>query len=271
MYFTDRGIEELEKRRGDEEVTLAWLAEQLRDFVDVHPEHKVTGVELILTRLHSGAKFSDKTYKFSGGLHGVGVSVVNALSSKLEVTVWRDATEYAMTFKGGERTGPLKKVGDAPKSRSGTLVRFWPDPKYFDTPKFLLAHLKQVLRAKAVLCPNLRVGLDDQVNNEQIVWQYENGLVDYLKDALNGLETLPAEPFVGHFKGDREEADWALLWVHGEADQLAAYDSAKVLLEKVGGSELTARSYPEAAHEVFNEINSGEVLDEVAAFLARVA
>ncbi|MGH8442010.1 MAG: ATP-binding protein, partial [Nevskiaceae bacterium] len=112
--------------------------------VDVHPEHKVTGVELILTRLHSGAKFSDKTYKFSGGLHGVGVSVVNALSSKLEVKVWRDATEYAMTFKHGDRTGPLKKVGDAPKSRTGTVVRFWPEPKYFDSPKFLLSHLKQV-------------------------------------------------------------------------------------------------------------------------------
>src|SRR5690349_23849984 len=105
--------------------------------VDVHPEHKVTGVELILTRLHSGAKFSDKTYKFSGGLHGVGVSVVNALSSKLEVTVYRGGIEYAMSFKNGEKTGPLKEVGTVGQRRSGTSVRFWPNEKYFDSPKFL--------------------------------------------------------------------------------------------------------------------------------------
>lgn len=185
--------------------------------VDVHPEHKMTGVELILTKLHSGAKFSNKMYQFSGGLHGVGVSVVNALSSKLEVRVCRGAAEHAMEFRDGNRHTPLRQVGTVPKSRTGTTVRFWPDPKYFDSPKFAIPRLKQVLRAKAVLCPNLRVSLDDQINNEQIVWQYENGLVDYLKDALTGVETLPVEPFVGHFKGDREEADWALSWAHGES------------------------------------------------------
>ena len=165
--------------------------------VDVHSEHKLTGVELILTRLHSGAKFSDKTYKFSGGLHGVGVSVVNALSLKLEVTVWREAGEYAMSFKNGERASALKRVGDAPKSRSGTLLRFWPDPKYFDSPKFLLPRLKEVLRAKAVLCPGLEVTLEDEATQEKIRWQYENGLVEYLMDSLKGEAVLPAEPFTG--------------------------------------------------------------------------
>ena len=180
--------------------------------VDVHPEHKVTGVELILTRLHSGAKFSDKTYKFSGGLHGVGVSVVNALSSKLEVTVQRDSTTYAMTFKDGERVGPLKKIGDAPKSRTGTTVRFWPNTKYFDTDKFLLSHLKQVLRAKAVLCPGLKVTLEDEATKEKVSWEYENGLVEYLMEGLKKETLLPPEPFTGKHEGEREHAEWALIW-----------------------------------------------------------
>jgi len=191
--------------------------------VDVHPEHKVTGVELILTRLHSGAKFSDQTYRYAGGLHGVGVSVVNALSSRLEVRVLRGGAEYAMSFRGGEKTGPLKKIGDAPARSHGTTVRFWPDEKYFDTPKFNVPRLKQVLRAKAVLCPGLRVTLDDRVNGEQCVWQYENGLTEYLKDSLNGVATVPAEPFVGRFKAEREEVEWALAWLaeEGAAEPLA--------------------------------------------------
>jgi topoisomerase-4 subunit B len=184
--------------------------------VDIHPEHKVSGVELILTKLHSGAKFSNKMYQFSGGLHGVGVSVVNALSTKLEVRVTRGGSEYLIGFADGEKASELTPVGSAPKNRSGTAVRFWPDAKYFDSPKFSMPKLKQVLRAKAVLCPNLRVSLDDQLNGEQIVWQYENGLTDYLKDSLQGTEILPNEPFVGSFKGNREEADWALVWLNTE-------------------------------------------------------
>ncbi len=184
--------------------------------VDIHPEHKVSGVELILTRLHSGAKFSNKSYQFSGGLHGVGVSVVNALSKKLEVRVCRGGSEYAMEFRNGDKATALKEVGTVPKSRTGTTVRFWPDEKYFDSPKFNVPRLKQILRAKAVLCPNLRVSLDDQINGEQTVWQYQNGLTDYLKDALNGAETIPAEPFVGKFAATREEAEWAVLWLNQE-------------------------------------------------------
>jgi topoisomerase-4 subunit B len=183
--------------------------------VDIHPVHGVSGVELILTKLHSGAKFSNNAYGFSGGLHGVGVSVVNALSKKLEVRVCRGGSEYAIGFADGELASKLKEVGSVPKSRSGTTVRFWPDEKYFDSPKLSIPRLKQVLRAKAVLCPNLRVSLDDQINGEQVVWQYENGLTDYLKDTLNGAETVPAEPFVGKFTAKREEAEWALLWING--------------------------------------------------------
>ncbi|NKF23259.1 DNA topoisomerase IV subunit B [Solimonas marina] len=184
--------------------------------VDVHPVHGVTGVELILTKLHSGAKFSNKQYQFSGGLHGVGVSVVNALSTKLDVRVFRDGTEYLIEFAGGELAEKLRPVGTAPKSKRGTTVRFWADPKYFDSPKFSMPRVKQVLRAKAVLCPNLRVTLIDKAHGEEITWQYENGLPDYLKDALAGAETLPAEPFVGQFKAAREEAEWALVWLNTE-------------------------------------------------------
>ena len=205
--------------------------------VDMHPEHKLTGVELILTRLHSGAKFSEKTYKFSGGLHGVGVSVVNALSLKLDVTVWRDGSEYGMTFKGGDRTGPLKRTGDAPKSRRGTRVRFWPDPKYFDSPKILLTRLKEVLRAKAVLCPGLEVKLEDEASKEKVRWQYENGLVEYLMDSLKGETVLPPEPFTGKFEADREQAEWALLWAP-EATEAIAESYVNLIPTVQGGTHV---------------------------------
>ncbi|MEK6805629.1 MAG: DNA topoisomerase IV subunit B [Pseudomonadota bacterium] len=202
--------------------------------VDVHPQHKVTGVELILTKLHSGAKFSNDTYKFSGGLHGVGVSVVNALSTKLEVTVWRNAAEYAMTFKDGEKASNLKQVGTAPKSKSGSRVRFWPDPKYFETPKFLLPKLKHALRAKAVLCPGLKVTLLDEASKEEIVWQYENGLTDYMMEGVKGQKVLPAQPFTGKLEGEREEAEWALLWVP-EPDEDLIQESYVNLIPTVQG------------------------------------
>ncbi|MDD3762871.1 MAG: DNA topoisomerase IV subunit B [Nevskiales bacterium] len=184
--------------------------------VDIHPEHKVSGVELILTKLHAGAKFSNKMYQYSGGLHGVGVSVVNALSKVLEVRVFRGGQEYRIEFRDGHRSVPLEVIGTAPKNRRGTAVRFWPDPQYFDSAKFSLPRLKQILRAKAVLCPNLKVSLDDRINGEQCLWQYENGLPDYLRDAVDGVETLPAEPFVGKFQGKREEVEWALFWLNPE-------------------------------------------------------
>jgi len=189
--------------------------------VDIHPEHGVSGVELILTKLHSGAKFSNKMYGYSGGLHGVGVSVVNALSTRLVVTVYRGGKQHEIAFASGHKAEELREVGTVGQRRTGTTVRFWPDPQYFDSPRFSLPRLKQNLRAKAVLCPNLKISLDDRVHGEQITWLYENGLLDYLKDALGDLETLPAEPFTGSLKAAREEAEWALVWTVGGGEAVA--------------------------------------------------
>ncbi|MBK8751962.1 MAG: DNA topoisomerase IV subunit B [Candidatus Competibacteraceae bacterium] len=181
--------------------------------VDIHPEEGIPGVELILTRLHAGGKFSDRNYRFSGGLHGVGVSVVNALSSQLEVWVRRNGKEYHMAFAGGDKVSDLKEVGTAPRRTTGTTVRFWPDPRYFDSPKFLTPRLKHVLRAKAVLCPGLKVAFTDEASGEQIIWHYQDGFTDYLKEALGQTPLLPDPPFVGHVSSEREAADWALTWL----------------------------------------------------------
>ena len=181
--------------------------------VDVHPEEKISGVELILTRLHAGGKFSGKHYRFSGGLHGVGVSVVNALSKNLEIWIKRGGQEFNMTFAGGEKKSELEVVGDVGKRNTGTTIRFWPDPRYFDSVKLSVPRLKHALRAKAVLCPGLKVRFDDQVSGECEEWFYEDGLADYLLDALEGLARIPEEPFLGSFEGNSEAADWAAVWL----------------------------------------------------------
>lgn len=181
--------------------------------VDTHPEEGIPGVELILTRLHAGGKFSDRSYQFSGGLHGVGVSVVNALSSHLEVRVKRNGREYQMTFAGGDKTSELQEIGNAPRRATGTTVRFWPDPRYFDSPKFSTPRLLHVLRAKAVLCPGLKVRFTDEATGEQTLWHYQDGLTDYLREALGKAALLPDPPFVGQVKSEREAADWALAWL----------------------------------------------------------
>src|SRR5690606_12398730 len=183
----------------------------------------VPGVEVILTRLHAGGKFSNKNYQFSGGLHGVGVSVVNALSSRLEVLVRRGGKEYAMSFKGGKRTAPLKAVGTVGQRNTGTTLRFWPDAKYFDSANFSLPRLQHVLRAKAVLCPGLYITLrveKPKGKDETFEWQYEDGLVDYLNDELQGQETLPARPFTGSMAGSGEAVDWAVLWLPEGGEQV---------------------------------------------------
>ena len=181
--------------------------------VDVHPEEKIPGVELILTRLHAGGKFSGKNYTFSGGLHGVGVSVVNALSKKVEVFIKRDGNEYRMEFRDGDRSSPLEVVGSVGKRNTGTRVRFWPDPKYFDSPKIAVRALRHLLRAKAVLCPGLTVKLLDEATGDRDEWFYQDGLRDYLRGELTGRELLPPELFVGHLAKDTEVADWAVAWV----------------------------------------------------------
>jgi topoisomerase-4 subunit B len=181
--------------------------------VDIHPEEKVSGVELIMTRLHAGGKFSGKNYNFSGGLHGVGVSVVNALSERAEVTIRRDGSEYRMVFAHGDRQGKLETLGSVPKKRSGTTIRFWPEAKYFDSPKISLPKLKHLLRAKAVLCAGLTVNLADHASGESCQWHYENGLRDYLRGELDGTEALPNELFVHHTARDDEGLEVALAWV----------------------------------------------------------
>jgi topoisomerase IV subunit B len=187
--------------------------------VDLHKGEKVPGVEVILTRLHSGAKFSDKSYRFSGGLHGVGVSVVNALSSRLEVWVKREGKEHHMAFADGQKTSNLKVVGTVGQRNTGTTVRFWPDPKFFDSPKFSIPKLKHVLRAKAVLCPGLHIRfVHEEVPEDNEDWYYEDGLKDYLTDELAGCQTVPDEPFIGHFRGQDEEVDWAVCWL-GEEEE----------------------------------------------------
>src|SRR5262249_31711967 len=170
--------------------------------VDIHPEEGIPGVELILTRLHAGGKFSNKNYQFSGGLHGVGVSVVNALSTKVEVTIRRDGQVYRMDFKNGDRATNLKVVGTVAKKQTGTTVRFWPDPKYFDSPRVSLPKLKHVLRAKAVLCAGLTVRLTDEASGEKEEWFYEDGLRDYLRSMLAGSEYLPSDLYQGSLKRD---------------------------------------------------------------------
>jgi len=181
--------------------------------VDIHPEEGVPGVEVILCKLHAGGKFSDKSYQFSGGLHGVGVSVVNALSKHLEIWVKRDAREYNMAFAHGEKISPLEEVGKVGKLNTGTRIKFWPNPGYFDSPKFNLKQLKHVLRAKAVLAPGLKVSFTEEASGETIEWLYEDGLRDYLLDELQGVPALPESPFVGSMSGSREAADWAVLWL----------------------------------------------------------
>jgi topoisomerase-4 subunit B len=206
--------------------------------VDIHPEEKVSGVELILTRLHSGAKFSNKQYRFSGGLHGVGISVVNALSKKLTVTVQRGGKIYAMTFEHGEPTSKLSVTGKAPADESGTFIRFWPDEKYFDSPRFAITKLKYALRAKAVLCPGLRVTYTDAATGKQEVWHYEAGLAHYLKDTLGKAEYFPEEPFTGSLASEHEAADWAVTWLPDETEDRTTESYVNLVPTILGGTHV---------------------------------
>lgn len=186
---------------------------------DIHKEEKVSGVELILTRLHSGAKFSNKQYRFSGGLHGVGISVVNALSKKLQVTIKRNGNIYQMNFAHGDKTSPLKTIGTTANKRdTGTSIRFWPDEKYFDSPRFAVTKLVHTLRAKAVLCPGLNVSFHDEHTGKSESWCYQDGLSAYLIEAIGKNEYIPEEPFVGSFAGNTEAVDWATLWLPDEGE-----------------------------------------------------
>jgi topoisomerase-4 subunit B len=180
--------------------------------VDIHPKEKVSGVELILTRLHAGGKFSDKNYQFAGGLHGVGVSVVNALSKQLECWVKRGGKVYNISFKEGKVKSKLQVVDEVGKANTGTTVRFWPDPQFFEAVAFSIPKLKHTLRAKAVLCPGLRVTLKVEQTGEKEEWLYTGGVNEYLREALGQGEWLPTEMFAGNIAGEKEAAEWAIAW-----------------------------------------------------------
>jgi topoisomerase-4 subunit B len=180
--------------------------------VDIHPKEKVSGAELILTRLHAGGKFSDTTYKFSGGLHGVGVSVVNALSKHLECWIRRGGKEYNIAFKDGKITSKLEAIGTVGQRNTGTTVRFWPDPKFFDSDKFSVPPLKHALKAKAVLCPGLRITFKNEATGEKDEWFYTGDLGAYLVEELQKETRIPAEPITGTLTEDNDAVDYALCW-----------------------------------------------------------
>ena len=205
--------------------------------VDIHPEEGVTGVELIFCRLHAGGKFSNKNYQFSGGLHGVGISVVNALSSRVEVTVRRDANVYEMAFEHGNKVSELTITGTVGKRNTGTRVRFWPTASYFDSPKFSVSRLLHVLKAKAVLCPGLTVSFDDKVNQQQYQWCYQDGIKDYLAESVKDYVCLPEKPFVGSFSASTEAVEWALLWLP-EGGELVTESYVNLIPTAQGGTHV---------------------------------
>lgn len=189
--------------------------------VDMHKEEKVSGVELILTRLHSGGKFSDKNYQFSGGLHGVGVSVVNALSKRLIVWVRRDGKQFQMEFENGVKQTELKEIGKVGQRNTGTVIRFWPDGQFFDSTRFNVRSLKRLLHAKAVLCPGIVIKFKDENNAENNqTWHFEDGLVEYLTAESTADERVPAQPFSGQVKNQDGELNWALYWIPGGGEWL---------------------------------------------------
>lgn len=205
--------------------------------IDIHPEEGIPGVELILTKLHAGGKFSNKNYQFSGGLHGVGISVVNALSTRVEISVRRDAQVYEMAFENGDKVQDLEVTGTVGKRNTGTSVHFWPDVSYFDSANFSLSKLNHLLKAKAVLCPGLRIRFINKQTKETQEWHYEAGLEDYLKDAASGFEVLPKSPFTGSFSGSTEGVDWALHWLP-EGGELITESYVNLIPTAQGGTHV---------------------------------
>jgi topoisomerase-4 subunit B len=205
--------------------------------VDMHPEQHKPGVEVILTTLHAGGKFSSKNYQYSGGLHGVGVSVVNALSKVLEVTIRRDGKVYHMAFNNGDKASELTVLDTCGVRNTGTSVKFTPDPQYFDSVNFSVPRLMHVLRAKAVLCPKLRVKFKDENKGESQEWYYEDGLTDYLMDATIDYPVVPEQPFVGSFSGSNEAVDWAVQWMP-EGGEVTAESYVNLIPTAQGGTHV---------------------------------
>ncbi|ACA88446.1 DNA topoisomerase IV, B subunit [Shewanella woodyi ATCC 51908] len=188
--------------------------------IDIHPEEGIPGVELILTKLHAGGKFSNDNYQFSGGLHGVGISVVNALSNRVEITVRRNGLVYDMAFEHGDKVEDLTETGTCGRRNTGTRVHFWPTPSYFDSANFSIPKLTYLLRAKAVLCPGLKIKFVNKQTDETTEWHYESGLTDYLISSVKDSLMLPEDPFVGSMKGNQEAVDWAITWLPEGGDYL---------------------------------------------------
>jgi len=206
--------------------------------VDIHPEQGISGVEVILTQLHAGGKFSNKNYQFSGGLHGVGISVVNALSSDVEVTIKRNGKIYSMRFADGEKQTELIETGTVGKNNTGTRVYFLPNPKYFDSPKVSVSKLKHVLRAKAVLCAGLNITLKIEQSDETFEWCYQNGLKDYLLDRIGDLEFFPQTPFMGVSAAKHEAVDWGVLWTVENPSEMVAESYVNLVPTQQGGTHV---------------------------------
>jgi topoisomerase IV subunit B len=204
---------------------------------DLHPQEGISGVEVILLKLHAGAKFSNKDYRFSGGLHGVGVSVVNALSLRLEVEIKRDGNKYQISFADGNKTSDLIVTGKVGQRNTGTFIRFWPNPKYFDTITYSLKRLIHLLRAKAVLCPKLQITFKNQMTGEAFNWYYEDGLKDYLQEALPDEELIPEAPFIGELNGNEEAVSWAVVW-HPERNDPVAESYVNLIPTSQGGTHV---------------------------------
>ncbi|MCI7480591.1 MAG: DNA topoisomerase IV subunit B [[Pasteurella] aerogenes] len=205
--------------------------------VDIHPTEKVSGVEVILTKLHAGGKFSNKNYEFAGGLHGVGISVVNALSERVDITIKRDGQVYKIAFENGVKVEELTVIGTCGRRNTGTTVHFKPNPKYFDSAKFSVSRLRHLLRAKAVLCSGLEIKFIDKINQTEDVWLYQDGLSDYLQEAVQDVTTLPQTPFLGEVKGRSEAASWALLWLL-EGGELVAESYVNLIPTIQGGTHV---------------------------------
>lgn len=205
--------------------------------VDIHPVEKVSGVEVIMSKLHAGGKFSNKNYTFSGGLHGVGISVVNALSERVDVTVKRNGEIYKIAFENGKKVDDLTVIGTCGRRTTGTTVHFKPNPKYFDSEKFSVSRLRHLLRAKTVLCSGLEIKFIDNVNDTEDTWLYQDGLNDYLMEAVNGLVTLPEQPFIGEFNGEKEAVSWALLWLP-EGGELIGESYVNLIPTALGGTHV---------------------------------
>ena len=206
--------------------------------VDLHPEQGIPGVEVILTQLHAGAKFSNKSYQFSGGLHGVGVSVVNALTTMLDVEVKRNGKIYQMSFANGDKKTELVETGTVGKANTGTSIKFWPDEKYFDSNKVSLIKLKHVLRAKAVLCAGLKMSLNSELTGEEWNWCYQNGLKEYLLDRVGDVIISPEVPFMTESSATTEAVEWGVVWTEDSLPEAITESYVNLVPTAQGGTHV---------------------------------